>query len=117
MGLSDLTSITASEARRLLDNKEISSVELTRDHLERINNLEKDIDAYVTVTEAIALEDARLADERIAAGTQANLTGIPMQLKDNICYSGIPTTCSSKMLENFIPPFDASVSTLSLIHI
>ena len=112
MGLSDLTSITASEARRLLDNKEISSVELTRDHLERINNLEKDIDAYVTVTEAIALEDARLADERIAAGTQANLTGIPMQLKDNICYSGIPTTCSSKMLENFIPPFDASVSTL-----
>ncbi|MEC7836350.1 MAG: amidase family protein, partial [Chloroflexota bacterium] len=82
MGLSNLVAITASEARRLLDDKEISSVELTKEHLKRISNTEKNIDAYVTVTEDKALEEAQLADERIAAGTQTNLTGIPMQLKD-----------------------------------
>ena len=107
----NLEMITIAEARRLLDNKEVSALELTKNYLERIKILEKDIDAFVTVTEDRALEDANLADKRIGEGTQTNLTGIPMQLKDNICYSGIPTTCSSKMLENFVPPYDASVST------
>ncbi|MDC0034841.1 Asp-tRNA(Asn)/Glu-tRNA(Gln) amidotransferase subunit GatA [Chloroflexi bacterium] len=108
----DLTTITISEARNLLDRKEISSVELTEEYLQRIRNVEKNIDAYVTVTEDQAISDARLADQRIGDRTQSKLTGIPMQLKDNICYSGIPTTCSSKMLENFVPPFDATVSRL-----
>lgn len=112
MELLDLTTITISEARNLLDRKEISSVELTEEYLQRIRNVEKSIDAYVTVTEDQAISDARLADQRISDRTQSNLTGIPMQLKDNICYSGIPTTCSSKMLENFVPPFDATVSSL-----
>ena len=107
----NLEMITIAEARRLLDNKEVSALELTKNYLERIKILEKDIDAFVTVTEDRALEDANLADKRIGEGTQTNLTGIPMQLKDNICYSGILTTCSSKMLENFVPPYDASVST------
>ena len=106
----DLTKITISEARTLLDRGEVSSVELAKEYIDRIRNLEKSIDAFVTVTEDQALLDAGQADKRIHDGTQSNLTGIPMQLKDNICYSGIPTTCSSKMLENFVPPFDATVS-------
>ncbi len=106
----DLTKISISEARTLLDRGEVSSVELAKEYIDRIRNLEKSIDAFVTVTEDQALLDAGQADKRIHDGTQSNLTGIPMQLKDNICYSGIPTTCSSKMLENFVPPFDATVS-------
>ena len=102
--------LTAHRARELLDTGEVSSVELTRAVLDRIDRLDGTVKAFVTVTEDVALEQARRADRRIAEGDAAPLTGIPMQLKDNMCTSGIPTTCSSRMLESFVPPYDATVT-------
>ncbi len=101
--------VTIHEASRLLKEKKISSVELTRDYLERIRQLEPKVRAFVTVTDELALEQARQADELIAAGKVSPLTGIPIAIKDVICTRGVRTTCSSKMLENFVPPYDATV--------
>jgi len=105
----ELTSLTIHGARKLLDSKKFSSVELTRAHLDRIEAVESRVAAYVTVTVDLALEQAKAADKRIAAGDAAPLTGIPLQLKDNLSTRGVHTTCSSKMLENFVPPYDATV--------
>ncbi len=100
---------TIHEASRLLKNKEISSVELTGAYLERIRQLEPKVHALVTVTDGLALEQARKADALLAAGDANPLTGIPVVIKDNMCTRGIRTTCSSKMLQNFVPPYDAAV--------
>ena len=105
----ELTSLTVHEARQLLDTKKISSVELTQAHLDRIEAVEPKVASYVTVTPDLALEQAAAADKRIASGNAAPLTGIPLQLKDNMSSKGVRTTCSSKMLENFVPPYDATV--------
>jgi aspartyl-tRNA(Asn)/glutamyl-tRNA(Gln) amidotransferase subunit A len=101
--------ITIHEASRLLKEKKISSVELTGDYLERIRQVEPKVRAFVTVTDELALEQARQADELISAGKGGPLTGIPIAIKDIICTKGVRTTCSSKMLENFVPPYDAMV--------
>jgi aspartyl-tRNA(Asn)/glutamyl-tRNA(Gln) amidotransferase subunit A len=106
---SDLTQFTIHEAYRLLKDKEISSIELTKSYLERIKKVEPQVKAFVTVTEDLALEQARQADETIAAGRVGPLTGIPLAIKDVICTKGVRTTCSSRMLENFVPPYDAAV--------
>ena len=111
MNASDVIGLTAHQARRLLDHKKASSVELTRAVLDRIHQAEDQIKAFVTVTEEIALDQAHRADQLIAAGDVRPLTGIPMQLKDNMCTQGIPTTCSSRMLESFVPPYDATVTS------
>jgi aspartyl-tRNA(Asn)/glutamyl-tRNA(Gln) amidotransferase subunit A len=101
--------LTIHEAHRLLTEKQLSSVELTKDYLERIRQVEPQIGAIVTVTEELALEQARKADELIAGGDNGPLTGIPALIKDNMCTRGVLTTCSSKMLGNFVPPYNATV--------
>jgi len=84
-------------------------VELTRATLERIREIEPKVHAFVTVTDELALKQAEKADGLIAAGDTNPLTGIPVLIKDNMCTRGIRTTCSSRMLENFVPPYNATV--------
>ncbi len=104
-----LNALTIHEAADLLDRREISSVELTRAVLDRIGIVEGRIRALVTVTADLALQQAQQADRRLAAGEQGPLLGIPAVIKDVLCTKGVRTTCSSKMLENFVPPYDATV--------
>ncbi len=101
--------LTIREAQRLLETRQLSSVELTGDCLERIRKVEPEVHAFVTVTDELALKQAQEADDLLAAGKGRPLTGIPVAVKDNMCTRGVRTTCSSKMLENFIPPYDATV--------
>lgn len=106
----DLTTLTIRELSEKLRKKEASSVEATTAYLKRIEYAEDKVHAYLTVTPDEALEAAKAADARIAAGKAAALTGIPIALKDIFCTKGIRTTCSSKILEGFIPPYDATVT-------
>jgi len=101
--------LTIHEAHKLLKTKQLSSVELTKVCLERIQQVEPKVRALVTITDELALKQAQKADELIAAGDINPLTGIPAVIKDVICTKGIRTTCSSRMLENFVPPYDATV--------
>lgn len=103
-----LYSLTIHEARSLLSEGQISALELTEAILERILEVDNAIRAYLTLTPEEALEQARLADSRRAKGDDAPLLGIPVAIKDVICTAGIPTTAGSRILENFIPPYDAT---------
>jgi aspartyl-tRNA(Asn)/glutamyl-tRNA(Gln) amidotransferase subunit A len=108
--MNELCKLTIHEAGELLRQRKISSVELTQAHLERIREVDDKVKAFTLVTDDLALEQARAADRRLASGEQLSpLTGIPIAIKDVICTKGITTTCSSRMLENFRPPFDASI--------
>lgn len=93
-----------------LRKKEFSSVELTKLYLEEIKKKDEKVEAFLTVTAEKALEMADKADKMIAEGKGSALTGIPMAVKDNICTKGIKTTCASKMLYNFVPPYEAHVT-------
>ncbi len=106
----NLNSLTVHEARTLLDAGAITSVELTSAALERIARVDGSVKAFVTVTDELALQQAKQADAKIAAGEAQPLTGIPMALKDNMVTRGVRTTCSSRILENFVPPYDATVA-------
>ena len=92
-----------------LGKRDISSVELTTLYLDRIARLNPDINAFITVDREKSLAAARLADERIATGAATPLTGIPIAQKDIFCAKGWLTTCGSKMLGNFVSPYDATV--------
>lgn len=108
--MTELYQLTITEAGELLRQRKISSVELTQAHLERIRAVEDKVKAFTLVTDDLALQQAREADRRIASGENlAPLTGIPIAIKDVICTKGITTTCGSRMLENFKPPYDATV--------
>ncbi len=100
---------TLKQLSAALTAKEISSVELTSLFLDRIDALNPSINAFITVDRDKSLADARLADERIAAGNAGPLTGIPVAHKDIFCAEGWLTTCGSKMLSNFVSPYDATV--------
>ena len=104
-----LYELTIHQAHQLLKNREVSSLELTRAVLEQIEKTEEKVHAFVSVTADQALIQAAQADERIKSDDSTPLTGVPVTIKDNMCTRGIKTTCSSKMLENFIPPYDATV--------
>lgn len=93
----------------MLQRHEISAVELTRSVLDRIADVDGRVRAYVTVTEHMAMAEAMEADKRIAAGNAGPLTGIPTCIKDVISTKDVPTTCSSRMLENYVPPYSATV--------
>ncbi|WP_041286220.1 Asp-tRNA(Asn)/Glu-tRNA(Gln) amidotransferase subunit GatA [Desulfomonile tiedjei] len=101
--------MTASELARVLISGETTSVEITRSLLARIDKLEESIHAYVTVDPDSALEMAAEADRMIAAGKAGPLTGIPIAVKDNMCIKGRKTSCGSRILGNFKPPYDATV--------
>ena len=107
--MSDLWRLTAHEAHEKLRAKEFSSLELTRSVLDRIAEVEPKVHAYITNTPEIALEQAREADSRYASGTATPLTGIPVAVKDLIVTKGTRTTAASRILENFIPPYDSHV--------
>ncbi len=106
----DITSLTAIEMREKLKNKEISCREIVKAHLDRIEKLEPEINAFITVSKEEALEAADRVDEKIRNNEELGiLAGIPIGIKDNISTKGIRTTCASKILENYIPPFDATI--------
>ena len=107
----ELLKKTASEQSKALKNKEISAVELTKAAFERINDLDEKLGAFNSLTENTALETAKKVDQKIAAGEDLPLlAGIPLALKDNMNLIGSKTTASSKILENFVSPFNATVT-------
>jgi aspartyl-tRNA(Asn)/glutamyl-tRNA(Gln) amidotransferase subunit A len=107
----ELHTLTIREAHDLLASKKISSVELTQAMLQRIRDVDPKVKSYVTVTEDLALEQARRADERIAAGGNVTpLTGIPFSMKDCISTRDVRTTCSSKILEKYVPQYSATAT-------
>ncbi len=104
-----LHELTIHKAHELLKQKEISSVELTRAVLERIEAVDAKVGAFITVAGDAAMKQAQLADRAISNGKCRPLTGIPLAIKDLICTKGLKTTCASKILENFIPQYNATV--------
>ena len=105
----ELYALTIHEAQALLASKDISAAALTESILARIEAVEPVVDAYITICRETAHKEARAADRKIAAGKAGPLTGIPIAIKDLICTKGHPTTCASKMLADFTPPYDATV--------
>ena len=107
----DITNLTVSELKEKIKNKELTSEEITKAYIDRINEKEKDVKAFVTTLCDQALEQAKEIDKKRKSGEiKSELAGIPIGIKDNICTKGIKTTCSSRMLEDFVSPYNATVT-------
>lgn len=106
----ELFKYTAHQLHEKLVSKEISAVELTQSVLERVDAVEKNVQAYITQTRAGALAQAKAVDDKISQGQAISpLAGIPGALKDNMCTEGVKTTCASQILAGFVPPYNATV--------
>lgn len=106
----NITDLTVHELKNKLDKKELTISEITKAYIDRISEKESDVKAFVTQLTDTALEQAKQIEEKVSNGeTISGYAGIPIGIKDNLCTKGIKTTCSSKMLENFVAPYDATV--------
>lgn len=103
-----LYKLTIHELQEMLAKREVSAVEVTRDVLGRIEEVEDKVKAYITYDPESALQQAEEADKKLQQGTGGTLCGIPISIKDVLCTEGVRTTCGSRILENFIPPYDAT---------
>ena len=104
--MGDITNLTVCELIEKLDKKELTSEEIVKAYSERINEKENDVQAFITNTCESALQEAKEID---ANPRKSKFAGIPIGLKDNLCQTGVKTTCASKILENFVAPYDATV--------
>ena len=105
-----LTDLTIAEARDALRAKEFSAVDLTMAHLHAIEALNPRLNAFITVSHAQAVDQARSADAALATGNERALTGIPLAIKDLFCTAGVRTTAGSKILGPFVPPYESTVT-------
>ena len=106
--MTKLNWLSIKEAHSQLTSRQISSVELTQACLDRIEAVEDRVQSFLTLTPETALAQAEAADRMLAAGEGGPLTGVPVQIKDVMCTEGVPTTCASRMLENFVPVYNAT---------
>ena len=106
--MADLNWLSIQEAHAQLTSRQISSVELTQACLDRIDAVEDRVQSFLTLTPETALSQAAVADRMLGAGEGGPLTGVPVQIKDVMCTAGVPTTCASRMLENFVPVYNAT---------
>src|SRR5512143_1497075 len=105
----DLFSLTMHEISDLLEKKETTSRAVTESVLARIASVDERVKAYLTVTADAAMAQAEQADRERSSGKTSPVLGVPIAIKDNMCTEGVRTTCASKILGNFIPPYNATV--------
>ncbi len=107
--MSEITELTVYELSEKLKAKEVSCEDVTKAYLEQIERIDPLVKSYLTVTKDIAIKQAKKAQEKIDSNNWQPFTGVPLGIKDVLCTKGVRTTCASKMLENFVPPYDATV--------